>query len=311
MKQKKLIKRFAVEKPDRFRLSDHDPAYSGGFGVEKDMAKTILTSDIKRLSELQERLYAQERWATLLILQGMDAAGKDAVIKHVMTGINPLGCDVHAFKTPNSEELNHDFLWRTNMRLPERGRIGIFNRSYYEEVLIVRVHPEILAKEKLPRDLVTKNIWKQRFKDIRSLERYLVRNGTLILKFFLNMSREEQRRRLLARLDEPAKRWKFSSSDIKERSRWDDYMAAYEAMIKHTSTEEAPWHIIPADHKWFAQMVVASTIVEALDNLNIEFPKVEGPALEEMNRVRDALLEEGTSSISLSDEPRRLIRSVS
>ena len=292
MKAEKLIAHLRVDHPKRFRLADVDPADSFGLDIEKDEARTMLAEGTKRLAELQERLYAQDRWALLVILQGIDTAGKDGVIEHVMSGVNPQGCQIHSFKAPSEEELDHDFLWRNITRLPERGRIGIFNRSYYEEVLVVRVHPEILAKEKLPPELVTAKIWQHRFKDIRAFERYLTRNGIAILKFHLRISKEEQRRRLLARLDEPAKRWKFSMHDIAERKLWDKYMAAYEDMIRHTSTPEAPWHVVPTDHKWFAHLAIAATIVDRLERLNLQFPKVEGPALAEMRKVRKTLMAE-------------------
>jgi PPK2 family polyphosphate:nucleotide phosphotransferase len=292
MKANKLIAQLRVDHPKRFRIADVDPADSFGLDIEKDEARTMLAEGVKRLADLQERLYAQDRWALLVILQGIDTSGKDGVIEHVMSGVNPQGCQIHSFKAPSEEELDHDFLWRNVTRLPERGRIGIFNRSYYEEVLVVRVHPEILAGEKLPPELVTRNIWQHRFKDIRAFERYLSRNGTEILKFHLRISKEEQRRRLLARLDEPAKRWKFSMHDVAERKLWDKYMAAYEDMIRHTSTPEAPWHVVPADRKWFAHLAIAATIVERLERLDLQFPKVEGPALAEMRKVRKALMAE-------------------
>jgi PPK2 family polyphosphate:nucleotide phosphotransferase len=295
MKAEKLIAHLRVDHPKRFRLADVDPADSFGLDIEKDEARTMLAEGTKRLAELQERLYAQDRWALLVILQGIDTAGKDGVIEHVMSGVNPQGCQIHSFKAPSEEELDHDFLWRNITRLPERGRIGIFNRSYYEEVLVVRVHPEILANEKLPPELVTGKIWQHRFKDIRAFERYLTRNGIAILKFHLRISKEEQRRRLLARLDEPAKRWKFSMHDIAERKLWDKYMAAYEDMIRHTSTPEAPWHVVPTDHKWFAHLAIAATIVDRLERLNLQFPKVEGAALAEMRKVRKALMAEQPS----------------
>jgi PPK2 family polyphosphate:nucleotide phosphotransferase len=292
MKAEQLIAHLRVDHPKRFRLADMDPADSFGLDIEKDEARTMLAEGTKRLAELQERLYAQDRWALLVILQGVDTAGKDGVIEHVMSGVNPQGCQIHSFKAPSEEELDHDFLWRNITRLPERGRIGIFNRSYYEEVLVVRVHPEILAGQKLPPELVGKKIWQHRFKDIRAFERYLTRNGIAILKFHLRISKEEQRRRLLARLDEPAKRWKFSMRDVAERKLWDKYMDAYEDMIRHTSTPEAPWYVVPTDHKWFAHLAIAATIVERLERLNLQFPKVEGPALAEMRKVRKALMAE-------------------
>jgi PPK2 family polyphosphate:nucleotide phosphotransferase len=298
MKPLKQVRRFRIDKPKKFRLGDIDPADTGGFDVEQDEAKALLADGIKRLAELQERLYPQDRWAVLAIFQAMDAAGKDGAIKHVMSGVNPQGVQVFAFKAPSAQELDHDFMWRTTVNLPERGRIGIFNRSYYEEVLVVRVHPELLAREKLPPELVTKHIWKERFTDISAFERYLARNGTVIVKFFLHISKEEQRRRFLARLDDPAKRWKFSMGDVAERELWDRYMEAYEDMIRHTSIPEAPWYVIPADNKQFARVMVAAALVDAMERLNLEFPKVEEPALREMMKVRKALLAEksGTDS---------------
>jgi PPK2 family polyphosphate:nucleotide phosphotransferase len=292
MKSKKLIKQYRVDDADGFKLSDFDPADTAGLDLEKDRGNEMLARDVERLTKLQERLYAHDRWALLVVLQGMDAAGKDGVVKHVMSGVNPQGCAVHAFKAPSPEELDHDFLWRVANRLPERGRIGIFNRSHYEDVLVVRVHPELLKHQQLPDMLVTKDIWKERFKDIRAFERHLARNGVAVLKFFLHISREEQARRLLARVDEPAKRWKFSMGDIAERKLWPKYMDAYEDAIRATSRPEAPWHVVPADHKWFARLVVASAMVEALEGLDLEYPKVEGAALEELRKVRAALVAE-------------------
>jgi PPK2 family polyphosphate:nucleotide phosphotransferase len=297
MKPFKLVKRFRVDKPGKFRLADIDPADTCGINMEKDEAKALLAEGTRRLSDLQECLYAQDRWAVLAIFQAMDAAGKDGAIKHVMSGINPQGVQVSAFKAPSPQELDHDFMWRSTVNLPERGRIGIFNRSYYEEVLVVRVHRELLARQKLPPELVTKHIWKERFADIAAFERYLARNGTLILKFFLHVSREEQKKRFLERLEDPAKRWKFSMGDVAERKLWDDYMDAYEDMIRHTSAEHAPWHVIPADNKWFARLMVAAALVEAMERLDLAFPKVEGEALREMMQVKEALVAE--------DEPRR------
>jgi len=289
MKLEHLAKRFRIDKPKSFRLSAHDPADSCGLTVDKAEAKTMLADGIARLSDLQERLYASGTWSVLIVLQAMDAAGKDSVIKHVMTGLNPQGVEVHPFKQPSAEELSHNFLWRAGMRLPQNGRIGIFNRSHYEEVLVVRVHPELLGQERLPKNLIGKDIWQQRFDDIRTFERHLARNGTLILKFFLNISREEQRKRFLARIDEPAKRWKFSMDDVTERKLWDKYMAAYDEMIRETSWPEAPWYVVPADNKWFSRLVVAAAMVEALDRLGLEYPKVEGRALEELRQVEKAL----------------------
>jgi len=292
MSLSKFAKLYRVDDPDNFRLKDWDPGDTNRLDIEKKEAKELLEEGVKRLSELQERLYAQDRWAVLLIFQAMDAAGKDSVIKHVMRGVNPQGCDVHSFKQPSQEELDHDFMWRSARRLPERGRIGIFNRSYYEEVLVVRVHPDILAKEKMPDKLVTKDIWKERFKDIRAFERYLARNGTLILKFFLHVSKEEQKRRFLERIDEPSKNWKFSMGDVEERKLWDKYMAAYEDMVRHTSRPEAPWHVVPADNKWFTRLVVAAEVVEALDRLGLKYPKVSGAARRDLEKAGQILRKE-------------------
>jgi PPK2 family polyphosphate:nucleotide phosphotransferase len=289
-KPAKLLKAYRVDAPDRFRLASVDCADTGD--LDKDTAVSVLADDVKRLADLQARLYAQNQWAVLIVLQGMDAAGKDSVIAHVMSGVNPQGCEVHAFKAPSAEELDHDFLWRTTTRLPMRGRIGIFDRSHYEEVLVVRVHPELLERQKIPRTLISKHIWEERFQDIRAFERHLARNGTLVLKFFLHVSKEEQRRRFLERLEEPAKLWKFSMNDVTERKRWDDYMAAYEDMIRATSRPTAPWYVVPADHKWFTRLVVAAAVIEALESLDLSFPKVEGEALKEMRKVRAALLAE-------------------
>jgi PPK2 family polyphosphate:nucleotide phosphotransferase len=290
MKARKLIKRYRIDHPGRFRLSAIDCAESGGIDFDKDEAKAMLADDIKRLAHLQQRLYADDRWALLIVLQGMDASGKDGIIKHVMTGINPQGCEVHAFKAPSAEELDHDFLWRAARCLPERGRIGIFNRSHYEEVLVVRVRPELLERQQLPAAATHKNVWKHRFESIRGFEHHLSRNGMVVLKFFLHVSREEQRKRLLERVDDPAKRWKFSMNDIAERKLWDDYMAAYEDMIRETSRPYAPWHVVPADNKPFARLVVASAIIAALEELDLQFPKVAGAVLDELQKVRRALI---------------------
>jgi PPK2 family polyphosphate:nucleotide phosphotransferase len=289
MKLAKIVKHCCIEKPGHFRLADRDPAECFGLSTAIDDVRPMLEDGIARLAELQERLYAQGQWAVLLVLQGIDAAGKDGVIKHVMTGINPQGCEVHSFKAPSAEDLEHDFLWRTGKHLPARGRIGIFNRSYYEEVLVVRVHPEMLERQKLPRRLAGKKIWEHRFKDIRTFEHHLARNGTLVLKFHLRISKEEQRKRFLARLDEPGKRWKFSANDVAERKRWDDYMAAYDDMIRATSTDYAPWYVVPADHKHVAWLVVAAAVAEALEGLKLEFPKVAGKALKELKVAERAL----------------------
>jgi PPK2 family polyphosphate:nucleotide phosphotransferase len=289
MKLAKIIKHCRVGKPDHFRLADHDPSERFGLATDIDSVQPLLADGIVRLTELQQRLYAHGQWAVLLVLQGMDAAGKDGVVKHVMSGINPEGCEVHSFKAPSAEELEHDFLWRIAKALPGRGHIGIFNRSHYEEVLVVRVHPKMLEAQKLPPGVTGKDIWKHRFKDIRAFEHRLARNGTLILKFHLRISKEEQRKRFLARLDTPAKRWKFSMNDVTERKRWDDYMAAYEEMIRETSTDYAPWYVIPADHKHVAWLVVSAVIVEALEGLKLEYPKVEGGALKELKAAESAL----------------------
>jgi PPK2 family polyphosphate:nucleotide phosphotransferase len=293
MKPAALAKRLRVEHPKHFRLKHCDPADTCGLEIDKEEANDILTRDIGALQELQERLYAENRWALLVILQGMDAAGKDSTIKHVLSGVNPQGCDVHAFRAPSAEDLDHDYLWRSNVRLPARGRIGIFNRSYYEEVLAVRVHANLLAAQHLPGDLVGKHIWRERCEDIVAFERYLARNGIAVLKLHLRISQDEQRRRLLARLDEPAKRWKFSLNDVAERKLWPRYMQAYEDMIRHTSSAHAPWYVIPADHKPFAHLAVAATMVHTLDRLGLEYPKVGRKQLHEMQAVRRALEKNG------------------
>jgi PPK2 family polyphosphate:nucleotide phosphotransferase len=292
MNLEKLSKRFRIDDPDQFRLASFDPADTGGLDLDKDEAKAVLAEDLDRLSDLQERLYADDRWSLLIVLQAMDAAGKDGVIKHVMTGLNPQGCLVHAFKAPSSSELDHDFLWRAAQYMPARGNIGIFNRSHYEEVLVVRVHPELLERQRIPKELVGKDIWKQRFKGIRAFERHIARNGTVVLKFFLHVSKEEQRRRFLDRLERPAKRWKFSMGDVAERKLWNKYMAAYEDMIRATSRPCAPWYVVPADHKPFARLVVAKAMIEALEGLDLKFPRVDPAALKEMEKVRKALLAE-------------------
>lgn len=292
MKLDKLVRRYRIDRPDDFRLSDIDPAETGDIGLDKDQARKIVADYAKRLAGQQERLYADNRWAVLMILQGMDAAGKDGIVEHVLYGVNPIGCDVHSFKAPNSEELDHDYLWRVARRVPERGRIGIFNRSHYEETLVVRVHPEILAKQKLPPRLVTKNIWKERFEDIRAFERHLARNGTLILKFHLRISKEEQRRRFLDRLDNPDKRWKFAMGDVAERKLWTRYMSAYQDMIRNTSIPEAPWIVVPADHKWFARLIVSATLVEALEKLDLKFPQSGEHSPAELKKVKEALVAE-------------------
>jgi PPK2 family polyphosphate:nucleotide phosphotransferase len=289
MKLQKIVKACRIDKPGRFRLADHDPAETFGFSAASAEANRILAGGVRELAEMQQRLYADGRWAVLVVLQGMDAAGKDGVIKHVMSGINPQGCEVRPFKAPSSEELQHDFLWRAGRYLPERGRIGIFNRSHYEEVLIVRVQPQMLERQKLPPSLVDKDIWKRRFAEINAFERHVACNGTLILKFHLRISKEEQRRRFLARLEEPVKRWKFSMGDVTDRQRWDDYMAAYEDMIRATSTREAPWYVVPADHKHVARVVVCAAMYEALEKLKLDYPKIEGKALDELKAAEGAL----------------------
>jgi len=288
---KSYVAPFRVDGSGEFHLKSHKTSEKGG--LDKAEGETIIAANRKRLNDFQEKLYAQDRWSLLLIFQGMDAAGKDSAIKSVFEGVNPQGCEVTAFKQPSTKELDHDFMWRAMIALPERGRIGIFNRSYYEECLVVRVHPEILAKEKIPPKLVTKNIWRERFEDIAAIERYLARNGTVILKFFLNVSKQEQRERFLGRLDEPSKNWKFSLADIAERALWGRYQAAYQEVIRHTSSEVAPWHVVPADHKWFARVVIGSTIVATLDRLDLHFPKVDKAERSEFKQVRQALLEEG------------------
>jgi PPK2 family polyphosphate:nucleotide phosphotransferase len=292
MSLSKFAKLYRVDDPDSFRLKDCDPGDTSHLDIEKKEAKALLAEGVNRLSDLQERLYAQDRWSVLLIFQAMDAAGKDGVIEHVMKGVNPQGCQVHSFKQPSQEELDHDFMWRITRHLPERGRIGIFNRSYYEEVLVVRVHPEILAKEKMPGKLVTKDIWKERFNDIRAFERYLARNGTVILKFFLHVSKDEQKRRFLERIEEPSKNWKFAMGDVEERKLWHKYMAAFEDMVRNTSRPEAPWHVVPADNKWFSRIVVAAEIVEAIDRLGLKYPKVTGAARKDLEKARQILRKE-------------------
>jgi len=270
---KDLSDRYRVSNGEKFRLKDFDPDDTWKF-KDREQVDKMLEDGLERLSEMQGRLYAQDEWSLLLIFQAMDAAGKDGTIKHVMSGVNPQGCEVYSFKAPSPEELNHDFLWRCMKCLPERGRIGIFNRSYYEETLVVRVHKEFLAKERVPKKLITKHLWKERFEDIKDFERYLSRNGVVVRKFFLNVSRDEQKNRFLKRLDDPKRNWKFSASDIQERQHWPEYMKAYEEMISHTASERAPWYVVPADHKWFTRLVVASVIVETLESLKLKFPEV-------------------------------------
>ncbi len=287
MKPTKLRERFRIDKPKSFRLDDFDPAETGGF--KKGEADAMVAAHSERLGDLQAKLYAEDRWSLLVILQGVDAAGKDSAIKRVMAGLNPQGCTVHPFKAPNSEELAHDFLWRVVERLPRRGDIGIFNRSHYEDVLAVRVHEEFVEARRLPPKLVTARIWQERFEDINAFEQHLVRNGTVVVKFHLRISKEEQKSRLLARLDEPAKRWKFSMDDVAQRKLWHRHMDAYEDMIRNTSTQEAPWYVVPADHKWFARLVIANVLVDVLEELKLEFPTFDAAALGKMKRIRKAL----------------------
>ena len=289
MKTDKLAKAYRVEKGKHFRLKDYDPADTGHWH-SKEHAQEALLQGVASTVELQDRLYAQDNWAVLLIFQGMDAAGKDGVISHVMSGVNPQGCQVYSFKVPTETELQHDFLWRTTYSLPERGHIGIFNRSYYEEVLVVRVHPEILKSQKTPPSLVTKRIWDERFEDICSFERHMTRSGTVIRKFFLNLSKKEQKRRFLERLEEPEKNWKFSAADIRERKYWDDYQDAYEDMIRNTATEDAPWYVVPADNKWFTRLVVSTALVETLESLDLSYPKVDPEKRKELDAAKKILL---------------------
>jgi len=289
----KALDRYRVTKGRRFRLKDVDPDDTYGLKDElKQDSKAVLQQGVHLLAEMQDKLYAQDRWALLLVFQAMDAAGKDGTIKHVMSGVNPQGCEVASFKAPSSEELDHDFLWRCTPCLPNRGHIGIFNRSYYEEVLVVRVHPELLHAEKLPPPLVTKRIWGERYEDINNFERYLARNGTVIRKFFLHVSKAEQKKRFLERLNEPEKHWKFSGSDVRERAHWDKYMEAYEAMIRATATPHAPWYVVPADNKWFTRLVVAAAVVEAMESLHLHYPKVDKKKRAELAAARQLLMQE-------------------
>lgn len=281
----KLSKAYRIEDGKKFRLKDFDPGDTGSI-KSKDEGEKLLSRSIVELAALQDKLYAQDRWAILLIFQAMDAAGKDGAIKHVMSGINPQGCQVYSFKAPSAEELDHDYLWRNMVRVPERGRIGIFNRSYYEEVLVVRVHPEIFANEKIPPVLLGKDIWQERFQDIHAFERYLSRNGIVVRKFFLNVSKKEQKKRFEERLDNPEKNWKFSSADLRERGAWHDYMKAYEEMIQNTSTSHAPWYVVPADNKWFTRAVVAAALIDTLEDLKLEYPKVTSDKKKELQVAR-------------------------
>ena len=286
-----LAKPYRITNGKKFRLKHVDPADTGDLkSADKPRAKEALQNGVEAMAELQDVLYAQDRWSLLLIFQAMDAAGKDGTIKHVMSGVNPQGCQVSSFKGPTSEDLDHDYLWRCVKQLPERGRIGIFNRSYYEETLVVRVHPEFLAGQKLPKECVTKDIWKERFQDIRAFERYLHRNGTAVVKFFLHISKAEQQKRFLERLDDPDKNWKFSVNDARERGFWDDYMEAYEETIRETASEKSPWYVVPADNKWFTRFVVAGAVIETLASLDLAYPKVDQGKLKELAAAKKKLL---------------------
>jgi PPK2 family polyphosphate:nucleotide phosphotransferase len=296
MKPRKLIKEaeriaslYCITDGKKFQLKDFDPADTNGIKSKK-AAQDMLERIGPMVAEMQEKLYAQDLWALLLIFQGMDAAGKDGAIKHVMSGVNPQGCDVYSFKGPSNEELQQDYLWREHKVIPSRGKIGIFNRSYYEEVLVVRVHPHILKAEKLPEELITKHIWEERYEDINAFEKFLTRNGIVIRKFFLHISKEEQKKRFLERLEDSKKNWKFSMDDIKERKFWDDYQEAYEEMVQNTATKRAPWYVVPADNKWYGRVVIASAIIEALHGLNLQFPDVDKAKKKELDEIRDALL---------------------
>jgi len=287
---KKYSEPFRITDGKSFRLKQVDPANTLSFDSdEKPKAEQALETGIELLAKLQDKLYAQDRWAVLIIFQAMDAAGKDGAIKHVMSGVNPQGCEVSSFKAPSAEELDHDFLWRCAKRVPERGRIGIFNRSYYEETLVVRVHPNFLDGQKLPPDVKTKNLWKRRYHDITNFERYLCHNGVLVLKFFLHVSKEEQRQRFLARIDDPGKNWKFSLGDVREREHWDEYMDAYEDTIRHTASKHAPWYVVPADNKWFTRLVVASAIVTNLNALDLDYPTLNEDELQALQEAKTAL----------------------
>lgn len=289
----KLSKKYRISNGKKFSLADFDPGSTGKFvAADKTREQEALSLGIAALAELQDVLYANHEWSVLLIFQAMDAAGKDGAIKHVMSGVNPQGCQVASFKTPSSEDLDHDYLWRCQAQLPQRGRIGIFNRSYYEEVLVVKVHEDLLEAQRLPQKLITPKIWKHRYEDIRAFERHLANNGTIVRKFFLNLSPEEQKRRFLARLNDPSKNWKFSASDMKERAYWDDYAKAYEKMIRETATEESPWYVVPADNKWYTRIVVEAAIIDALASLKLEYPTVDKTKLEELAEVKLELMKE-------------------
>ena len=292
-RSREIAKPFRVTGRDKFRLKDFDPDDTGDLGSEdKPRAKDMLQAGVEALTELQDKLYAQDRWSLLLVFQAMDAAGKDGAIKHVMSGVNPQGCQVVSFKSPSSEELDHDYLWRCNRNLPERGRIGIFNRSYYEEVLVLRVHRALLEKQKLPPQRMGKDIWNERYRDIRAYERYLSANGTIVRKFFLNVSRGEQKKRFLERIDQPDKNWKLSPTDARERGFWNDYMDAYENAIRETATPDCPWYVVPANNKWFTRVVVASAVIQALDSLNLKYPKVGKEQVAELRKTRAMLMKE-------------------
>jgi len=292
---RKVMEPYCIEDGEHFRLKDFDPADTGKIKSEQE-AGELLAKGVARMAELQDKLYAQDRWSVLLLIQAMDAAGKDGIIKHVISGMNPQGCEVSSFKAPSTEELNHDYMWRAARRMPPRGTIGIFNRSYYEEVLVVRVHDEILKGQHLPPALITGDIWKDRFQDMCAYERYLSRNGTVVRKFFLNLSKKEQKKRFLARLDQPEKNWKFSAADVKERRFWDEYMEAYEDMIRHTATKRAPWYVVPADNKWFSRVVVAAVVVDTLEQLDLAYPVVDGDQLKQLLEARAELLTDKKSS---------------
>jgi PPK2 family polyphosphate:nucleotide phosphotransferase len=285
-----ILKRYRVKNGDSFNLADIDPGDTAALDIEKTEAKALVAEGVKRLAALQERLYAEHQWAILVVLQGLDTSGKDGVIRHVMSGVNPQGCDVHSFKAPSQLELDHDFLWRAAVALPRRGHIGIFNRSYYEEVLVVRVHPELLERQGLPPSVITKNIWSERFDDINAFERHLVRNGIVPLKFYLHISKAEQRKRLVARIDDPDKRWKFNLADLEERKVWEPYVGAYEEMIRGTATADAPWYVVPADHKWFTRLVVSAAVVERLEQIDPKFPTVDDAQLKQLEAARASLM---------------------
>lgn len=287
-----IIARLRIEEGGGFNLADRDPNDTCGLDIEKKGAEELLAAGVKRLSELQERLYAEGRWAVLAILQGLDTSGKDGIIKYVLSGINPQGCQVHSFKQPSALELAHDFLWRTTVALPPRGIVGVFNRSYYEETVVVRVHPELLDRQNLPKRLVTGEIWKERYEDINNFELHLARNGVVPIKFFLHISKEEQLKRLLARIDDPDKRWKFALHDVEERKLWDSFIKAYDDTIRHTATKHAPWYVVPADRKWFARLVAAAVLVERMEALDLQFPKLDETDLAELNKAKATLLEE-------------------